>query len=210
MVAATAGTSQPAYQLYSHIKNEPLSTDYPKFPLDGQLATYQVMANSPQYRTSPNPSISSYASPVPSPATNQVNNFQEPQELPHEVMERFDSLDIDSSELIQDLDLNSNTILNLMMDTSSGLSLSDSFSDITNNNNNPNNPNVYETMANSRGGSRIKLNTTTASLNENPVSELLDTPTIEITNVSFNCGNHPVANDPLLSVLDVDNNNRIN
>ncbi|KPM10359.1 embryonic polarity protein dorsal-like protein [Sarcoptes scabiei] len=82
-----------------------------------------------QKRSSANPPT--FPSPIASPNVNTQN-----QEIPSEVMERFDSLDIDSSELIPDLDFNSNTMLSLMMDSSSGLSLNDSFSDITNNNNN--------------------------------------------------------------------------
>lgn len=95
---------------------------------------------SPNYvgQYSPNPSAPSYSN-APSPAAtaymnspSMANPENQQAEIPNEVMERFDSLDIDSSELIPDLDLNSSTMLNLMMDTSSGLSLPDSFSDFSN------------------------------------------------------------------------------
>ena len=146
------------------------------------------------------------------------------QEIPNEVVERFDSLDIDSSELIQDLDLNSNTILTLMMDTSSGLSISDSFSDITNSNHNNtlsyNNTSTNNNNSNNSGRTKLKLNVSNTNTNtlanncndNNIVSELLDTPTIELTNVSFgaHCADDVGLNDPLLSVLDLDNNNRLN
>lgn len=110
---------------------------------------------------SPNPSQGSYSSPIHSPASIQQ---QHQQEIPNEVMERFDSLDIDSSELIPDLDLNSNTMLSLMMD-SSGLSLTDSFSDITNNNAQQNGSN--NTLCNGQLDANANQQSQTQSLNEN-------------------------------------------
>lgn len=207
-----------------------------------------------QPQPSPNPSVASYSSSVPSPGqtgqfhaplevnSNTIassnksnkNQFGPTAELPNEVMERFDSLDIDSSELIPDLEFNSNTMLNLMMDTSSGLSLSDSFSDITNGNgtdqvkltksynngdlHNSNNVRSRSKLKLQIGGSNPSLMNQASSTNHN--AQLLETPTIEMSNnasygsCGFGEGGAVGSNiqsiDPLLSVLDLDNNNIIN
>lgn len=137
----------------------------------------------------------------PQMEANNINNNIQQAEMPNEVVERFDSLDIDSSELIPDLEFNSNTMLNLMMDTSSGLSLSDSFSDITRSYNNG------ETYSANRGNSRPKLKLQMGGSNPTLVqNDNLDTPTIDMVTCGL-MGTNSAAVDPLLSVLDVDNNN---
>lgn len=134
-------------------------------------------------------------------------------EMPNEVVERFDSLDIDSSELIPDLEFNSNTMLNLMMDTSSGLSLSDSFSDITNGNpgemkmtKSYNNGDAYSAnRPNSRPKLKLQMGGSNPALTH---TDNLDTPTIDMVTCGLvNANSQVPAVDPLLSVLDVDNNN---
>lgn len=176
-----------------------------------------------QPQPSPNPSIASYSSGVPSPGVlgppGYAPSIEQPpqQEVPLEVVERFDSLDIDSSELIPDLEFNSNTMLNLMMDTSSGLSLTDSFSDITNGNSaaDPKMSKSYNNGDNgtSRPRSKLKLQIGGSNPALAPSNQLnLDTPTIEM--VTSGASGFDVATgqsghqaDVLLSVLDVDNNN---
>lgn len=143
---------------------------------------------------------------------NNVNNNLQQAEMPNEVVERFDSLDIDSSELIPDLEFNSNTMLNLMMDTSSGLSLSDSFSDITNGNpgdlkltRSYNNGEVYSV---NRTNSRPKLKLQMGGSNPTLVqTDNLDTPTIDMVTCGLMGTNSQVPAVDSLSVLDVDNNN---
>lgn len=182
-----------------------------------------------QPQPSPNPSIASYSSGVPSPGQPMVlqsaaysmggqmeqnNNCNLQQaEMPNEVVERFDSLDIDSSELIPDLEFNSNTMLNLMMDTSSGLSLSDSFSDITNGNpgemkmtKSYNNGDAYSAnRPNSRPKLKLQMGGSNPALTH---TDNLDTPTIDMVTCGLvNANSQVPAVDPLLSVLDVDNNN---
>lgn len=182
-------------------------------PASGSPNPYQLYQ---QPQPSPNPSVASYSSGVPSPGqpavlqsfsmnpqmeANNINNNIQQAEMPNEVVERFDSLDIDSSELIPDLEFNSNTMLNLMMDTSSGLSLSDSFSDITRSYNNG------ETYSANRGNSRPKLKLQMGGSNPALIqNDNLDTPTIDMVTCGLMGTNSPAV-DPLLSVLDVDNNN---
>lgn len=196
-------------------------------PAAGSPNPYQLYQ---QPQPSPNPSVASYSSGVPSPGqpavlqsysmnaqmepNNMNNNNLQLAEMPNEVVERFDSLDIDSSELIPDLEFNSNTMLNLMMDTSSGLSLSDSFSDITNGNpgdlkmtRSYNNGEAYSVnrASNSRPKLKLQMGGSNPAIVQN---DNLDTPTIDMVTCGLMGTNSQVpAVDPLLSVLDVDNNN---
>ncbi|KAH7640950.1 embryonic polarity protein dorsal-like protein [Dermatophagoides farinae] len=181
-----------------------------------------------QQKSSPNHHSSS--SPV---TTHQHLQQQQQQEIPNEVMERFDSLDIDSSELIPDLDFNSNTMLSLMMDTSSGLSLnlSDSFNDITNNNNamingnnnssailaHSNNDELSTTSANRNNKLKLNLLQNVNECNNNTmmmIGQSLDTPIIEMIMNNDNTATTTTTTTNAIQIADssstVNNNNNNN
>lgn len=176
-----ASQSSPVYNAASSLGSP--SNNY------GQTMNSQYSPNPSYFAPSPVAHSPVHHQPQQQTNNNLYMNSSMPanpskSELPQEVMERFDSLDIDSLELLPDLDLNSNTMLNLIMDTSSGLSLTDSFSDFQNGNNQQSSASSSRTRALLNG----QTNLGGTSLNKSPIPP----------SYSLQCNN-----------VDTDNNNLI-